>query len=174
MEKTITISVFTENSIGMLNRINIIFTRRNLKTESITVSESEINGVTRYTIILKTTDEKAHKVKGQIEKIVEVLKVFIHDELETIYQEMALYKVKKEVTSIPEIEEIIRVYQARIIKMDTEFIVIEKTGQKLETQMLLENLKPFGLLEFTSSGRLVITKPMKELRTYLNELEQSN
>ena len=62
MEKTFTVSIFTENSIGMLNRITIIFTRRHLNIDSITASESEVKDVHRYTITLKTTREKIDKV----------------------------------------------------------------------------------------------------------------
>lgn len=62
MEKTYTVSVFTENSIGILNRITIIFTRRHLNIDSITASESEVKGVFRYTIVLRTTEEQVTKI----------------------------------------------------------------------------------------------------------------
>lgn len=94
MEKTYTVSVFTENSIGILNRITIIFTRRHLNIDSITASESEVKGVFRYTIVLRTTEEQVNKVVGQIEKLVDVLKAFVHQEEEIVHQEIALYKIK--------------------------------------------------------------------------------
>ena len=53
MESAYNISVFTENSVGMLNRITIIFTRRHINIESITASESKIDGIHRYTIVVK-------------------------------------------------------------------------------------------------------------------------
>ena len=69
------------------------------------------------------------------------------------------------------LEKVIRENHARILTVDPNFIVIEKAGHEKETQNLFEKLKPFGILEFARSGRVAVTKPMKELSTYLKELE---
>ena len=87
MEKTYTVSVFTENRIGILNRITIIFTRRHSNIDSITASESEVKGVFRYTIVLRTSENQVNKVIGQIEKLVDVLKAFVHQEEEFLFYE---------------------------------------------------------------------------------------
>src|SRR5690554_160829 len=89
MEKTYTVSVFTENSIGMMNRVTIIFTRRHLNIDSITASESEVKGVFRYTIVLRTTREQVDKVIGQLEKLIDVFKAFVHEDSEVVHQEIA-------------------------------------------------------------------------------------
>lgn len=174
METTFTVSVFTENSIGMMNRITIIFTRRHLNIDSITASESEVKGVFRYTIVLRTGREQINKVIGQLEKLVDVLKAFVHEEFEIVHQEIALYKIKTEALTNGDVEKVIRENHARILTVDPQFMVIEKTGHVEETQLLFENLRPFGILEFARSGRVAVTKPMKELSTYLKELEQLN
>lgn len=174
MERTFTISVFTENSIGILNRITIIFTRRHLNIDSITASESEIKDVFRYTIVLRTTKEQVSKVIGQIEKLIEVFKAFVHEEWEIVHQEIALYKIKTDSLTSGNIEKVIRENHARILTVDQNFMVIEKTGHVTETQLLFERLKPYGILEFARSGRVAVTKPMKELSMYLKELEQLN
>lgn len=174
MEEIFTVSVFTENSIGMLNRITIILTRRHLNIDSITASESEVKGVFRYTIVLRTTKERVNKVIGQIEKLVDVLKAFVHEESEIVHQEIALYKIKSETLTSGDVEKVIRENHARILTVDSLFMVIEKTGHVAETQLLFEKLKSFGILEFARSGRVAVTKPMKELSSYLKELEQLN
>ncbi len=171
MEKTFTVSIFTENRTGMLNRITIIFTRRHLNIDSITASESEVDGIHRYTIVLKTTQEQVRKVVGQIEKLVEVLKAFVYEEQDIVHQELALYKVKTDRLTNAEVENVIRENHARILSVDQDFMVIEKTGHKQETQCLFEKLKPFGILEFARSGRVAVSKPLTELSTYLKKLE---
>lgn len=170
MEKTYTVSVFTENSIGMMNRITIIFTRRHLNIDSITASETEVKGVFRYTIVLKTTKEQVEKVIGQLEKVIEVLKAFVHEDAQIVHQEIALYKITTEALTNGDVEKVIREHHARILTVDPEFMVIEKAGHVEETQLLFENLQPFGVLEFVRSGRVAVTKPMKNLSTYLEEL----
>ena len=170
MEKTYTVSVFTENSIGMMNRITIIFTRRHLNIDSITASESEVKGVFGYTIVLRTTKEQVEKVIGQLEKVIDVLKAFVHEDAQIVHQEIALYKIRTDALTNGDVEKVIREHHARILTVDREFMVIEKTGHVEETQLLFENLQPFGVLEFARSGRVAVTKPMKNLSTYLDEL----
>ena len=170
MEQTYNISVFTENSIGILNRITIIFTRRHLNIESITASECEITGVYRYTIVVNTSVDQVIKVVNQIEKQVDVLKAFYHSNEEVVYQEMALYKLPVVLNFREEIEEILRQYQARVLSVSLEFTTIEKTGSPEEIKALFNDLKKFGVLEFAKSGRVAISKPMKTLEDYLKEL----
>jgi acetolactate synthase-1/3 small subunit len=171
METVYNISVFTENSIGILNRITIIFTRRHLNIESITASESEVKGVYRYTIVLKTDLDQVKKVVTQIEKQVEVLKAFFHSDDQVVHQEIALYKIATESFVNGSTEKIVREHHARILTVDKEFTIIEKTGQPEELQELFNELDTYGVLEFVRSGRVAISKPMKTLETYLKELE---
>lgn len=170
MEKTYTVSVFTENTIGMMNRITIIFTRRHLNIDSITASESEVKGVFRYTIVLRASKEQVDKVIGQLEKLIDVLKAFAHEDSQIVHQEIALYKIRTEMLTEGDVEKVIREHHARILTVDPKFMVIEKTGHVAETQLLFEKLQPFGMLEFARSGRVAVTKPMKELSSFLEEL----
>jgi acetolactate synthase-1/3 small subunit len=113
------------------------------------------------------------KIVQQIEKLVDVLKAFFYTSDQIIYQEIALYKVPTDaLTSSNEMERLVRAYSARILEVTPEYTVIEKTGHKSETQELLEKLQPFRLLEFIRSGRVAITKPMKELTIHLKEKEK--
>ena len=168
MKNTYTVSVFTENSIGMMNRVTIVFTRRHLNIDSITASESEVPGVFRYTIVLRTTRQQVDKVVGQLEKVIDVIKAFVHEENDIVHQEVALYKIRTE--TLTNVEKVIREHHARVLTVDPQFMVIEKTGHVEETQLLFEKLRPYGVLEFARSGRVAVTKPMKELSTYLEEI----
>jgi acetolactate synthase-1/3 small subunit len=170
-KRTFTISAFSENHIGLLNRITIIFTRRLVNIDSLTVSGSAIPGIHKFTIVVTETPEKVLKVVNQIEKLVEVLKAFYHSEDEVIPQEIALYKVPtKALVEGNKLEETIRMHHARILEVRPEYTVIELTGHKEETQALFDELNKYGLLQFTRSGRIAVTKSSKELFTsYLEE-----
>jgi acetolactate synthase-1/3 small subunit len=129
MTDTYTITAFSENHIGLLNRITIIFTRRNVNIHSLTVSESAIRGISKFTIVVVETEEKVRKVVSQIDKLVEVLKAFYHPNDEIVYQEIALYKVPTEaLLASNNLEAIIRKHNARILEVMPEYTVIEKTG----------------------------------------------
>lgn len=174
MEQEYTITAFSENAIGLLNRITIIFTRRNVNIESLTVSESSIHGVHKFTIVVNTSKEKIEKVCKQIDKLVEVLKAFYHTNDEVINTEIALYKVSTEaLMKSREIEDLVRNSGARILEITPEYTVIEKTGYKSETQDLFSKLDKFGVAQFTRSGTVAITKDPKEYLTeYLKEIEK--
>ena len=160
-EQEFTLSVFTENSVGMLTRITNVFTRRHINIDSLTVSESEIKQVFKYTVVFKSSQAQIEKLIRQLERLVEVFNVFAHKNEDIIYQELALYKVKTDLLSNREVEQIIRESQARILSVDKDFIAIEKTGYIEEIENLFTQLSDFGILEFTRSGRVAITKPMR-------------
>jgi acetolactate synthase-1/3 small subunit len=106
------------------------------------------------------------KVVEQIEKLVEVLRAFYHSEDEVIHQEIALYKVPTNaMVEGNKVENIIRLHHARILEVKPEYTVIELTGHKEETQALFDELYNYGLLQFTRSGRIAVTRAPKEIFT---------
>ena len=175
-KQTFTISAFSENHIGLLNRITIIFTRRQVNIESLTVSGSALPGIHKFTIVVNDTREKVEQVVSQIEKLVEVLKAFCHTEDEVIHQEIALYKVPtKAMLEGNKVEDTIRLHHARIIEVRPEYTVIELTGHKEETQALFDELNNYGLLQFTRSGRIAVTRSSKELfSSYMKEVGEKS
>jgi acetolactate synthase I/III small subunit len=170
-----TISAFSENHIGLLNRITIIFTRRHINIESLTVSESALPGIHKFTIVVRTSREQVEKVTLQIDKLVEVLKAYYHTNEGIVHQELALYKVPTEtLMNSRQIEDIVRTHAARILEVTPQYTIIEKTGYKEETQALYDVLKEFNLLQFTRSGRIAVTKDMTErLSNYLATLDNA-
>jgi acetolactate synthase-1/3 small subunit len=174
MKKEYTISLFTMDHIGILNRITNILTRRQINIESITASESAVSGVQILTMVVMTTPEMINKIAGQIEKTVDVIKVFVHTSAEIICQEIALYKVTtKKLMAGSIIGDLVRKHHARILEVTPEYIVIEKTGNKSEISGLLSILEPYGVLQFVRSGRVAVTRQVKELNAYLKELDEA-
>lgn len=159
-----TITVFTENQVGLLNQISIIFTRRCLNIESMTVSACSIEGVHKFTITCRSDRRMMEHVVKQIEKRIDVLKAFLHTDDDVVYQEVALYKVPTtELLAHGHLEGIIRRNNARVLEITPEYTVIEKTGHNSETEALFEELKEFGIRQFVRSGRVCVTKAPVEL-----------
>ena len=175
MKQEYTISLFTEDHIGILGQITIILTRRQINIESFIASESAVHGVYLLTIVVTTSAEMIQKVAKQMEKLVDVLKVFVHTSDQIIYQEIALFKVStKELMSGNAIDNFVRLHQARILDVSPNYMIIEKTGRRDEIAQLLNQLKPYGVLQFAKSGRVAITKQVKELNSYLQEMDETN
>jgi len=171
MKQEFIITVYSENNIGLLNKITIVFTRRKINIESLTVSASAIQGISKFTIVINETEERMKKVIGQLEKVVDVLKAFYHTNDQMVFQELALYKVPTEALyDSDKIEQLVRKSGARILEITKEFTVIEKTGHKEETQKMFEELSHFGVLQFIRSGRIAITRdPIERLSEFLKE-----
>ncbi len=173
MKQEFTISIFSENHIGLLSQVSTVFTRRNVNIESITSSESAIHGIHKITIIVFTTREQIEKVRGQLDKLIDVIKSYVFKAEDVIHQEIALYKVSTAaILESDEVERIIRKHNARILEITKEYTVVEKSGHKSETQELFEKLNQFGVTQFVRSGRVAVTKLKKELLSdYLKKIE---
>jgi acetolactate synthase-1/3 small subunit len=173
MKKEFTITVYTENQIGLLNRIAIIFVRRKINIDSMNTSPSEIAGIHRFTILIDETEEVVRKVCRQIEKQVEVLKVYFNTEEDIVWQEMALYKVSTEqIAEKAKVERLLREFGARVVAITKEFTIFETTGHREETEKLVKVLEPYGLIEFVRSARIAIMKKSRGFHEKLKEFEQ--
>ena len=158
-KKEFTITVYTENQVGLLNRIAIIFSRRKINIESLNTSPTEVDSVHRFTIVIEETEEVVSKLCRQIEKQVEVLKAYYNTEEEIVWQELALYKVSTDaIAEKVKVERLLREYGARAVAIRKDFTVFETTGHREETDNLIKVLEPYGLIEFVRSARVAIIK----------------
>ncbi len=169
MHQDYIITIFSENKVGLLSQITTVFTHRNINIESLTTSESAIEGIHKYTVLVNNEPEKVANLVKQIERKVDVLKVFCYTPDEVVMQELALYKVQRSRT----VEELVRRHNVRILEIHDDYIVIEKTGHKDETHELYRLLEPYGVYQFVSSGQIAIIKSRRELLDeyleYVNE-----
>tara|TARA_B100000941_G_C28464496_1_gene532713 strand:+ start:248 stop:781 length:534 start_codon:yes stop_codon:yes gene_type:complete len=171
--QTYTISLYSENNVGLLNRVSAILLKRHINIESFSTSPSEIEDVFRFVIVVEVTESKIKKVVQQIEKQIDVIKAFYHTDKETIFQESALYKVKS--SSLFEerhIQNIIKKSQAKIVTVSPKFFVIEITGFRHETENLRSQLEPYGLMQFVRSGRISVTKQKMNITEILNKFNE--
>jgi acetolactate synthase I/III small subunit len=167
-----TITVYTENQIGLLNRIAIIFSRRKINIDSLNTSPSEVDSVHRFTIVINETEDVVRKVCRQIEKQVEVLKAYYNTQEEIVWQELALYKVPTDIIAEEvKVERLLREHGAKAIVIRKDYTVFEVAGHREETDNLIKVLEPYGLIEFVRSGRVAIIKASDGFHEKLKEFE---
>ncbi|WP_297806088.1 acetolactate synthase small subunit [uncultured Polaribacter sp.] len=167
-KKLYTVSIYSENNIGLLNRISAIFQRRHINIESLNISPSEIEGVSKFIFVVNMTEDNVKKIIGQIEKQVEVIKAYYHDLDEIIYQISGLFKIKSELLfEEPQIQNIIKESYARIVTVNKDFFVLEKSGRKEEVVALYDKLSAFGIMQYTRSGLISVTKEEMKISTLL-------
>ncbi|MDX9748681.1 MAG: acetolactate synthase small subunit [Paludibacter sp.] len=173
--KLYTITVFSENTVGLLNQITIIFTRRALNIETLSVSPSALKGIHKFTITINSTEDVVEKVVRQIDKRVDILKAYYNTDEDLVHQEIALYKVSTDkLLALGSIEKMIRDHHIQILEMNDSSVVFQKTGHYAETQQLFDELNhTIGVLQFIRSGRVAITKSKVErLSDMLDEIQR--
>lgn len=168
-----TFTVYTENQVGLLNRIAILFSRRKINIDSLNTSPSEVPGIHRFTVVVNETEEVVRKLSRQMEKQVDVLRSFYNSGEEIVWQEMALYKVPTdEIAEKVKVERLLREHGARAVVIRKDYTVFETTGHREETDRLISVLEPFGLIEFVRSARVAIIKGSRGFHELLREFEE--
>lgn len=172
-KKDFTITVYTENQVGLLSRIAVIISKRKINIESLNTSPSEVESVFRFTILIHETEDVVRKLCRQIEKQVDVLKAYYNTDDEIVWQEMAMYKVPTEVISEQvKVERLLTQYGAHTVVIRKDYIVFAITGQREETEKLIEFLSPYGLIEFVRSARIAIIKNSEGFHKKLKQFER--
>lgn len=162
--KLYTITIFSENTVGLLGQVTIIFTRRNLNIETLSVSPSALKGIHKFTVTLFSNEDVVSKVVKQIDKRVDILKAYYNTDEDLVHQEIALYKVATaKLLEKGSVEELIRKYHIRILEMNNDYVVLQKAGHYEETQQMFDELSnSVGVLQFIRSGRVAITRSKVE------------
>ena len=170
-----TVTVFSENRVGIIHKLSIIYTRRKINIETISASPSSIKGISKITVTAYCSKDDIVKIVQQIENIIEVIKAFYYTDDEIVYQEIALYKLPTiKLLEEPNLESIIRKHNARILEITHEYTIVEKTGHYDETESLFYEFKKYGIRQFARSGRVAVTRsPFEYVSMYLDNEEKN-
>ena len=170
--KEYTITLYTENSIGLIGRISGIFSRRKINIESLNTSPSEAEGIHRFTIVITETEDVLSKLCRQLEKQVDVLKAYFNTDDEIVWQEQALYKVPTSVVAEKVyVERLLRQYGASTVVIREDYIVFETAGHREEIDRLTDELNKYGLVEFVRGARIAIIKKSEGFHKKLLEFD---
>lgn len=168
-----TITLYTENSIGMIGRISTIFSRRKINIESLNTSPSEVESIHRFTIVITESEEVVRKLCRQIEKQVEVLKAYYNTNDELVWQEQALYKVPADIIAEKaHVERLLRQYGASAVVIRNDYIVFETAGHREEIDRLTQELTKYRLIEFVRGARIAIIKDSAGFHRKLKQFEK--
>ncbi len=159
MAQFFTFTAITENSPGVLHRITGLFTRRKINIESLSVSETEKKGISRFTIVVETEKDLADIVVKQMRRVIEVVDAYVCRNSHLVFREVALIKVATDSSEKrSEIEDLTNRYNASISYGDNERLIVEVTGTDQEISALNLLLEPYGVEEFIRSGRVALLK----------------
>ncbi len=152
-----TIVALVENKPGVLNRMASLFRRRGFNIESIAVGHSELPHLSRMTITIDGTTTMVEQVRKQLDKVIDVVKVFDITGDDMIARELALIKVKTTSSTRSEIIQIVDIFRANIVDVAVGSVTIEVTGDEDKINSLFNLLRGFDIKEVARTGRIAMT-----------------
>ena len=164
------LSLLVEDRPGLLTRVAGLFARRGFNIESLAVGPSEIEGLSRITVVVDVEELPLEQVTKQLNKLVNVIKIVELDAGQAVTREHILIKVRVDNTTRSQVLEAATLFRAQIVDVATDALVIEATGNTGKIQALLRILEPYGIKEIAQSGLLAIGRGSKSIteRVYKN------
>ncbi len=157
-----TISVMVTNEFGVLSRISGLFSGRGFNIESLTVAETMNPKISRMTIVTSGDDNVLEQINKQLNKLVSVIKVHDFTGEEHIERELALIKVSSNVENRAEILSIVDIFRAKVVDVSPRSYTIEITGDEEKITAITELLRPFGIKDKVSTGRVAMPRSPKQ------------
>jgi acetolactate synthase-1/3 small subunit len=159
MERVFTLSALAENQPGVLQRFAIVLTRRKIRIESMSVSESDNPTLSRFTFLVRGDNESIRKVVGQMERIVEVKEVLAIRDDQSVHRELVMLRVSAALEGEQkELASIAQECGARISREGSTLFLLEKTGSAQEICNLRGRLKSHDVRDFVRSARVALTR----------------
>ena len=157
------LSLLVEDKPGLLTRVAGLFARRGFNIESLAVGKSEIEGLSRITVVVDVEELPLEQVTKQLNKLINVIKIVELDPAQSVTREHLLIKVKVDNTTRSQILEAVNLFRARVVDVATDALVIETTGDSGKIQAFLRVLEPYGIKEIAQSGLLAIGRGSKSI-----------
>lgn len=157
------LSLLVEDKPGLLTRVAGLFARRGFNIESLAVGHTEVDGLSRITVVVDVEDLPLEQVTKQLNKLVNVIKIVELDQGQSVTREHLLVKVRTDAATRSQVLEAVALFRAHVVDVAPDAVVIETTGDSGKVQALLKVLEPFGIKEIVQSGLLAIGRGSKSI-----------
>jgi len=158
MSRKHTLVTLVADRPGVLNKVSSLFRRRGFNIESIAVGSSEEPGLSRMTIVVLGNAAEVEQVRKQLDKLVDVVKVFNIPEDSGVARELALIKVRTTPSNRSEIMQIVDIYRATIVDVAPDSLTVETTGDEDKVESLVNLMRGFGIKEVARTGRIALSR----------------
>jgi len=157
------LSLLVEDKPGLLTRVAGLFARRGFNINSLAVGTTEVEGLSRITVVVDVEELPLEQVTKQLNKLINVIKIVELDPAQSVQREHLLVKVRVDVTTRSQVLEAVNLFRARVVDVATDALVVEVTGDSGKVQALLRVLEPYGIKELAQSGMLAIGRGSKSI-----------
>ncbi len=158
---THTISILVENHSGALSRIAGLFSSRGYNISSLNVAETDDPSASRMTIVAKGDENILEQIVKQLNRLVDVIKVFDFYKETIICRELVLIKICSTKTDRLELATLVNIYNGKIVSVSLSSITVEISGTTSDLNDFVALVKPFGIKEMVRSGKLAMVRDKK-------------
>ena len=151
-----TLSVLVEDVPGVLARAAGLFSRRGFNIDSLAVGPTEVEGISRMTIVVNVEDLPLEQVTKQLNKLINVIKIVELEPEASVQRELLLIKVRTDSTTRSHVLETVSLFRAKVVDVATDAVVVEATGTREKLAALVRVLEPFGIKELVQSGAVAL------------------
>lgn len=163
MQKRRTLSVLVEDVPGVLTKVAGLFARRAFNIHSLAVGPSEIEGLSRITVVVYADTDLLEQMTKQLNKLINVIKIIELDPGNSVQREHLLIKVRADSSARLQVSQAVDLFRAKIVDVSTDSLTVEATGAADKLDALLSVLEPFGVREIVRSGTLAISRGAKSM-----------
>jgi acetolactate synthase-1/3 small subunit len=157
------LSLLVEDKPGLLTRVAGLFARRGFNIHSLAVGNSELEGLSRITVVVGVEGAPLEQVTKQLNKLVNVIKIVELEPDQAVQRDHMLIKVKTDASTRGQVLEAVTLFRARVIDVVSDAVIIEVTGDTSKCQALIKVLEPFGIKELVQSGVLAMGRGSKSI-----------
>ncbi|MDH6278100.1 MAG: acetolactate synthase small subunit [Rhodoluna sp.] len=157
------LSLLVEDKPGLLTRVAGLFARRGFNIESLAVGHSEIEGLSRITVVVDVENLPLEQITKQLNKLVNVIKIVELDPEQSVAREHMLIKVRVDNSTRSQVLEAVSLFRASVVDVAADALVIEVTGNSAKIAAFLKLLEPYGIKELAQSGLLAIGRGSKSI-----------
>jgi acetolactate synthase-1/3 small subunit len=158
-----TIGILVQNVPGVLARIVGLFSGRGYNIETVTAAETHEPGLTRITLVTTGDERVLSQIIKQLNKLINVIKVFDFAETEFVDREMALIKVRADQPTRAEVLRIVDIFRAKVVDVSPNFYTLEVTGNEGKISAIMELLGQIGIVETARTGKAALPRSKKKL-----------
>ena len=147
------LSIRVENKPGILFKVTHLFRARNFNIDSISVGVMENPEFSKMVITTVGDEKQIVQIVKQLDKMIDTIEVKRLDEKESVYKELALFKIKlNESSDSTEINKLANTYGAKIHNIQKDSMIVELTATPDEIKAFEESIRPFGILDSARTG----------------------
>jgi len=157
------LSLLVEDKPGILTRVAAPFARRGFNIQSLAVGTTEVEGISRITVVVNLDGQPLEQVTKQLNKLINVLKIVELEDEAAVTRDHMLIKVRTDVSTRSQVLEAVTLFRARVVDVVSDSVVIEVTGDSAKCNAFIKVLEPFGIKELVQSGSIAISRGSKSM-----------